>query len=78
MFQDLRDDNTVTLYTGDCSDCNNYRGISLIIFFWGDQCCAQQTDEIGYACLPKITMRFHSRKIHNRQVILAAIVAREM
>ena len=39
---------------------------------------AQQNAEIGYACLPRITVRLQSKKIRHRDVILAATVAREM
>ena len=28
--QDMKDSNIITLYKGDCSNCNNYHGISLL------------------------------------------------
>ena len=68
--QDMRYANIVTLYKNKCdrSDCNNYRGISLL---------SVVGKVFARVALTKLQI-LQNGKIHNRRDILCSTVAREM
>ena len=80
-LQDMRDAKIITPYKNkdERSNCNNYRGISLLSII--GKVCLGPSDlpaEAGQACLPRITMWLLSWKVYSRHGLLPPSTPREV
>ena len=76
--QDMRDSKIITLHKnkGERSDCNNYRGISLLSIVGKVFARVILPPEAGGAYLAGVTMWFPSRTVNNRHGLLPSTVTR--